>query len=203
LGLVSPTQSNSGDTIEAADINDPVNQLAAVINGNIEAANLASSAVTTVKIADATVTNAKLATTAGEVGGAWTTWTPTWTNLTVSGSTVTARYTQQGKTVRFRVAVVLGGGNAPTGSVSFTLPVTAAAHAGTASLPPIGQVVIFDSGTASYDGFIAFNSTTTAVIYVIGTSSTYAATTSLSSTVPIAAYANGDEILINGCYEAA
>lgn len=59
MGLVSPTQSSSGDTIEAADINDPINQLAAVINGSIETANLADSAVTTVKLANASVTPAK------------------------------------------------------------------------------------------------------------------------------------------------
>jgi hypothetical protein len=32
-------------------------------------------------------------------GGAWTTWTPSYTNLTVGNGTVTARYSQVGKTV--------------------------------------------------------------------------------------------------------
>lgn len=42
MTLVSPTQSNPGDTIEAADINDPVNQIAAVVNGNIDSTNISS-----------------------------------------------------------------------------------------------------------------------------------------------------------------
>jgi hypothetical protein len=61
MGLVNPTQSAPGETIEADDINTPVNQLAAVINGSIETANIADSAVTTAKIADSNVTTAKLA----------------------------------------------------------------------------------------------------------------------------------------------
>jgi hypothetical protein len=44
MGLVSPTQSSPGDTIEADDINTPINQLAAVINGGIENSNINSSA---------------------------------------------------------------------------------------------------------------------------------------------------------------
>jgi hypothetical protein len=60
MPVVNPSQSNAGDTIEAADINTPVNQIAAVVNGAIDATNLASSAVTTAKIADDAVTDAKL-----------------------------------------------------------------------------------------------------------------------------------------------
>ncbi|HJQ08005.1 MAG TPA: hypothetical protein VJ836_00825 [Candidatus Saccharimonadales bacterium] len=60
MAVVNPTQSNSGDTIEADDINTPVNQLAAEINGNIETANLKDSAVTTAKITDDAVTDNKL-----------------------------------------------------------------------------------------------------------------------------------------------
>lgn len=59
MGLVSPTQSSPGETIEAADINTPINQLAAVINGNIETANLADSSVTTAKVADDSITSVK------------------------------------------------------------------------------------------------------------------------------------------------
>ena len=52
MGLVSPSQSNPGDTIEADDINTPVNQLAAVINGAVDTANLADSSVTLSKLAN-------------------------------------------------------------------------------------------------------------------------------------------------------
>lgn len=61
MTVVNPTQSNSGDTIEAADINTPINQIAAVVNGAIDATNIADSGVTTPKIADSAVTTAKVA----------------------------------------------------------------------------------------------------------------------------------------------
>jgi hypothetical protein len=60
MSTVSPSQSNSGDTIEAADINTPVNQLAAVINGGIDATNIAASGVGTSQLAALAVTAAKL-----------------------------------------------------------------------------------------------------------------------------------------------
>jgi hypothetical protein len=40
--LVSPSQSNSGETIDASDINNPVNQLAAAINGGLDNDNISS-----------------------------------------------------------------------------------------------------------------------------------------------------------------
>lgn len=60
MGTVNPTQSSPGDTIEASDVNTPVNQIAAVINGGIETVNLADDAVTTAKIAAGAVTAAKM-----------------------------------------------------------------------------------------------------------------------------------------------
>lgn len=59
MGTVNPSQSSPGDTIEAADVNLPVNQLAAVINGGIETVNIADNAVTAAKVADGTITPSK------------------------------------------------------------------------------------------------------------------------------------------------
>lgn len=61
MGSVSPTQISDGTSIDASDVNTPVNELANVINGNIETVNLADSAVSTAKIADDAVTGAKIA----------------------------------------------------------------------------------------------------------------------------------------------
>jgi hypothetical protein len=66
MALVSPSQSNPGDTIEAADINNPVNQIAAQVNGNLDSTNLADSAVSTSKLADNAVTEAKMQSRASE-----------------------------------------------------------------------------------------------------------------------------------------
>jgi hypothetical protein len=68
MTLVTPSQSNPNDEITAARINDPVNQLAAVLNGQIDDANisgvsgskLATGTVPGTAITDASVTYAKL-----------------------------------------------------------------------------------------------------------------------------------------------
>ena len=62
MTLVSPSQSNPGDEITADAINNPVNEIAAVVNGNIDNDNI--SAVSGSKIANGSVTLAKLATDA-------------------------------------------------------------------------------------------------------------------------------------------
>jgi len=51
----------SGDVVRASDHNTQGASIASVVNGNIEADNLAANAVTTAKIADANVTTAKIA----------------------------------------------------------------------------------------------------------------------------------------------
>ncbi len=51
MPLVSPTQSNPNDEITVAAINNPINQLAAVINGGIDSTNLASQGVNSNSIA--------------------------------------------------------------------------------------------------------------------------------------------------------
>lgn len=91
MGLVNPQQSNPNDTIEASDINNPVNQLAAVINGNIDSSNLAASAVTTSALADGAVTPSKLATGAavGSVSTSETTTSTSYVDLPTTTDTVT------------------------------------------------------------------------------------------------------------------
>ncbi|MCA1565818.1 MAG: hypothetical protein LC803_09310 [Acidobacteria bacterium] len=42
MTLISPSQSNPGETIEANDINDPINQIVAVVNGNLDSTNISS-----------------------------------------------------------------------------------------------------------------------------------------------------------------
>lgn len=58
MTLVSPSQSNPGDEVTASAINTPVNEIAAVVNGNIDDTNI--SGVSGSKIANSTITYAKL-----------------------------------------------------------------------------------------------------------------------------------------------
>jgi hypothetical protein len=94
VSVVSPSQSSPGDEITAAAINNPINQLAAVVNGNIDANNIADSSVSAVKVADGAITAAKLATSAitlgyAEASTSQTIATTTETDLTTLTVTVT------------------------------------------------------------------------------------------------------------------
>lgn len=64
-------------------------------------------------------------------GSAWrtiytpaTSWTPSWTNLSLGNGSVTARYTMAGDRVHAEVGLVYGSTTAITGNVSLTLPVS-------------------------------------------------------------------------------
>lgn len=213
MGNISVTLPIDGTTAEVADYNTPITTIVNEINGNLDNSNIAAAAAIATsklaedegigasRLADSAVTPEKVLAGTGTTW-AWQSWTPTWTNLVVSGSTVTARYIQVGKTVIFRVAVILGGGNAPSGSVSFTLPVTSTALAGTTTIPPIGTLDCFDAGTAVYPGVVTMNSTTVAGLAIFAAGGTYTTNASLSATVPFA-WGNTDEIVFNGMYEAA
>jgi hypothetical protein len=62
MTLVSPSQSNANDEITAAAINDPINQIASVVNGNIDSTNISS--VSGAKLNAGTVAAAALDTNA-------------------------------------------------------------------------------------------------------------------------------------------
>lgn len=212
MGTIAvPNTFSANTTISSSQVNSNFTTIYNEFNGSIAAANLATDAVTTAKIAADAVTNAKLADASvlpeqlvagAGTSWAWQSWVPTWTNLTVSGSTVTAKYVQTGKTVRFKIAVVLAGGNVPTGSVIFSLPVTSAAIVGSAGEVPIGNLTCLDASTAAYSGFIFHQTTTTAALKVFVASATHATNANVNATVPFT-FGNTDEMLITGAYEAA
>ena len=60
MALVSFTSIQNGTSPEASQVNNPLTTIYNEFNGNITAANLASNAVTTPKLADASVTADKL-----------------------------------------------------------------------------------------------------------------------------------------------
>lgn len=139
---------------------------------------------------------------AGSTPGAWASWTPTWTNLTVGNGTVVARYDQLGKTVHCRLSLVFGSTTAITGGVIFSLPVTRAAYGGTNGITPLGTATLFDTPGAAYLGTVQNLSTTTARIRALNAAGTYLSTDTLSATVPFT-WAVGDEIAAEFVYEAA
>lgn len=132
------------------------------------------------------------------VGVPWTTWTPTWSGLSLGNGVVTAQYTQIGKTVFCRLGVVFG--TTTTFSAVFTasLPVTAV------SGDPIfcGTAYLEDAGSQGYVASVKLDATTSVKLSVGGSGGTYVTANDVSNTVPFT-WATGDFIRTYFFYQAA
>jgi hypothetical protein len=111
----------SSSAITTAKIADSAVTTVKIADSNVTTAKIADSSVTTAKIAAGAVTNAKLDTATGGLGAAFTTYTPTLTGF--SATTVNSgRYLQIGKLVLLYVDI---NGTSSTTGFTFTLPVAA------------------------------------------------------------------------------
>lgn len=134
----------------------------------------------------------------GQSGGAWTTWTPTFTNLTVGNGTLSARYRQiSDKTYALAVQVTLGSTSSVGTSPSFNIPFTLANTA----IRCIGSGSVYDtSASTPYSMQMQVKSSTEffmVVNYVIGT---YIGARGLTSAIPIT-FTTGDIIYVEGIIE--
>lgn len=211
MSLVSPSQSSPGGEITAAAINTPVNQLAAVVNGNIDSTNIAASGIGTTQLASSSVTNAKLSTTAGELGGAWTAYTPTWSKAsgtapTLGNSTLQGYYKQIGKTVHVYFNFVIGSTSLANGTEAwlFALPFAPATTITSMNTNPnliVGTFYIEDLATTGYLGFPAIYTGTQFSVKCFGaTNST--TMNSINSALPFV-FGVGDFIRGSFTYECA
>ena len=151
--------------------------------------------VNTDAIADGAVTNNKLATGAGQPGGAWTSWTPTLENL--SGGTLTyAKYTQLGKNVHFRILYTLGGAGVSSGSL-FTLPVAMASGSVPSGTFPLGLSMYIDANGSWFNGRCTSNGSQ----IFIGVITSTGALSNINPTTPFT-WATGDRIYATAYYES-
>lgn len=167
-----------------------------ISNGVLNSAN----AVTATSIAAGAIQPQALTSGTGS-GWALQSWTPTWTNVTVGNGTVVARYVQTGKWVQCRLSLAFGSSTSVTGTVSFTLPVTALNVTGISGEVPIGQMNYIIPST-QYQGYVAFNSTTTATLFGFVVSSTHIIPEAVDATHPTA-FSSSSLLLIQFAYEAA
>lgn len=136
------------------------------------------------------------------IPGAWSSWTPTWANLTVGNGTLTAKYCQVGKLVICRLHFIFGTTSVMGSAATFTFPVTSASYPGTSGAPTIGSANYLDVGVQGYPGHIVWATTTTAYLGMINAGSTYVKGEVSSSTVPFT-WGTSDEIHASFTYEAA
>jgi len=200
MGNISVSLPSDGQTIDVADYNTPVNTIVNEINGGLDNSNIAAAAaIAGTKLADTSIPNVKLATGAGNPGGAWTAWTPSYTNLTIGNGTVVAVYSKIGRTVHFRYKLTLGSTSSVGSAPTISLPV---------ALESVDSI-INSAGRGSAggsDNYMTTRNNTGGVTDVrpaaLGAGGTYATLVNISSTVP-GTWATGNILELAGSYEAA
>jgi hypothetical protein len=125
---------------------------------------------------------------------AWTTWTPTVSNLSIGNGTAIYRYAQIGKTVFIDIAITLGSTSTVSGSPFVTLPVNAAygTFAAAANYEDNGVQFWLGIGYVASTG-VSFKAT--------NTTGTYAFSAECSSTIPFT-WGTSDKINCQFSYES-
>jgi hypothetical protein len=132
--------------------------------------------------------------------GAWTTFTPVFTNVTVGNGTSFGSYLRIGKVVFCRFRFALGSTSAITGNPIMDLPVPRAAYG---QLWAVGTLYMEDAGISGYAGHIRMSSAADQILLsrfaVTGSNVT---SSSISSTAPFT-WGTNDSFAGEFTYEAA
>lgn len=128
--------------------------------------------------------------------GGWTSFTPSWTNLTVGSGTNSGKYCQIGKLVFVEVQFAYGAGSAVNNYAKFALPVSQFGD-----FVNSFDVLFLDNGTAWYKGGCIVSSSS-AEIYCLASDGANVSLRAPDSSTPFT-WAAGDSIVVNGFYEAA
>jgi len=123
--------------------------------------------------------------------GAWTSFTPSWTNLTPGNGVVSAAYSKFNKILFVRVKFTWGTTTSCGDPVRMTLP--ASLTQDTASQDPVGFASLTDIGVAGYSGVVSVISSTLVGINVYNSAATYLAPNTVNTTRPFT-WGNGDII---------
>lgn len=132
------------------------------------------------------------------IGVSWTSFTPTWTNVTTTSGTNAGYYLKIGKTTFFVAKFTLGASSAITGVIKVDLPATAARiDSGT-----LTSYAVDSSAGDYYPLFPRWVSTSNIDLRAMDASGTYVKQTATSSSVPMT-WATSDMVVLAGVYEAA
>jgi len=132
-------------------------------------------------------------------GGTFTSFTPTWNNITVGNGTSAGAYTTVGDFVYGYATLTLGSTSSITGNVNLVFPVSFSAP--DESL--IGAIRLEDTGTAAYSGFgVSVSSTNSIYLNAQVTSGSYSSEANVNATQPFT-WTNTDKIKVTFTYRKA
>jgi hypothetical protein len=129
--------------------------------------------------------------------GAWTTFTPTWQNVTIGNATNNGKYCQIGKIVFVKIVFRFGSTTSFTGVVSVNNPIAGTGATGGYQ----SGIQILDAGTVYYLGFTNVG-TGSAEMLIANVAGTYPQLAQVNATVPMT-WATNDEIVLSYWYEVA
>jgi hypothetical protein len=141
------------------------------------------------------------ATTGLEWAGAYTSFTPSWVNLTLGNGTTSGKYLQIGKFIHLWANLIFGSTTAITGGgiLRLTLPINFVGD--TAQVHPAGNVILLDTGVAVYPGNVQMI-TTQAILQAGTANATYLTMSGVTAAVPFT-FGSTDEITLSLVYEVA
>ena len=207
----------TGDIIEVfaqelVPLTDAISKGQFTAKGSLLSASAASTPAVLAVGTNGQVLKADSSTTTGLAWGtdssgfsAWTTYTPTWTNLTVGNGTVSARYTQDNKVVIGTVYIQFGSTTSITANnPRFTLPVTARDPGilSGSNFFVTGAAMASDWNIQTYKVDLAFQSTTAVEFQTLDTGSAHGKYVATTTTVPIT-FGTSDVLMGTFIYEAA
>lgn len=135
--------------------------------------------------------------------GTWTSYTPSWTNISTSGATNFGRYAEFGKLVFVNAALTTGTATPVSGSITLSLPVTARTTGLNPGMDTWGNVHFRDVSTGTgYTGVVVYATSTTVTLRALNASGTYLANQTTTNGIPFA-WDTGDIVTASFSYEAA
>ena len=146
-----------------------------------------------------TASTALLAADLNKIGGAWTTYTPTYTGITVGNGTVASSYVRIGRTVVYSYRLTLGSTTTIGTDPKVSIPTASA----TGNEIDGTSVMMYDSsGPTRYFGHLYSASSTTIGLVADTASGTYSTGTAISASIPMT-WATGDLIMFCLVYQSS
>lgn len=192
MATISVSLPSDGSAATVSQYNTPINTIVNAINGGLDNTNIVSGAA---------IDPSKISGGVAGMFGAWITYVPVWSALTVGNGTLTAKYIQIGKVVYFTIKLIWGSTTSIAGAPSISLPTTASSDY---SFNHKLGVCVFKDTSASllYTGFALWSSSTFIGLYHVLANGTYASYEASSASAPFT-WAVNDIISIDGEYETS